>query len=369
MKIIEFSDIQFHAWQEFSKTLDNGLNSRFQDQLNVLDEIFAFARKQVDNDPDDSVLLIHTGDLFEAITEKIDKHVFLTVYEKFVRFSEDSGVLTVLIPGNHDWLDKTESKHILDPFKEIDHTLVVDEALVEIHEDAALGFIPYTSQNFVDKVNKLKSKIEKYHNVKYKYLFTHQSVNGAKVGPRDIILKHDYQYTDFVVDFFDVVFNGHYHKMQIFGAGFVIVGSPLQKDFGERGEPKGFWFLDTGKDPQRPKYIQTHAPRFHKIFVEDLMIKLPKDYKDVDFLWVVSTGPTEKEIRANLFAKGINLENIRIDIEKVKEQRTRTDISLNMAVEEQFKRAIEFMLHQLGKEMDADKLLSMALDLHKRSQN
>jgi len=382
MKIVCFSDIQFHAWQEFSTILPNGLNSRFQDQLNVLDDVFAFAKGNNPSEPNrgKADILIHTGDLFEAMTEKIDKLTFLTVYERFVQFSKEA-VLTVLIPGNHDWIDKTETSHILEPFKEIENVFVIDKAGVEFAEDVALGFIPYTGFNFIEKVKEIKERMALVsdgiaHRAEYKhrYLFTHQGVNGAKVGPRDILLKNEYSYHDFGVDFFDIVFNGHYHKMQILGAGFVIVGSSLQKDFGERGDIKGFWVLDTKLNPQRPKFIETQSPRFFKTNiskVEDMALLGAQNRPDKnDFLWVISIGPTETEIRNYLINEGLDPDHVRIDVEEKKEQRVRTDISLSMAIQDQVKRAAEYMIYQQEKfkNLDLDRLVLMALDLYGRSQ-
>lgn len=370
MRIVCYSDIQYNNWEEFSKTLPNGLNSRFQDQLNVQDEIFEFAKAQ--KATGDDVLLIHTGDLFESLTEKISKQVFLNVFDKFATFSKE-GIPIILLVGNHDWLDKTETSHIIEPFREIENVLIVDKSMVQYVDNVALGFIPYTSKDFRERVKDVRNEItESSHWPEFKYLFTHQGVNGAKVGPRDIILKSEYSHYDFCIDFFNVVFNGHYHKMQVYEAGFVIVGSSIQKDFGERGDPKGFWLLDTKADPQRPKYYKTSSPKFFKVQINDI-----KDLEYIhsnamfvserDFLWVLSSGPKEDEIREVL--KTPNQDHIRIDIEQRKEQRTRTDISLNMAVEDQIRRAIEFMLHQSGKELDADKLVSIAMELYRRSQD
>ena len=65
MKFLVESDHQFNDWREFSEVLPNGLNSRFADQLHILDEI---STRDFD-------VMIHTGDLFETLSEKINKSV------------------------------------------------------------------------------------------------------------------------------------------------------------------------------------------------------------------------------------------------------------------------------------------------------
>lgn len=362
MKLIIFSDIQFNNWGEFAVTMPNGLNSRFQDQLNALDTVFEFAKQQKNGD---DVLLVHNGDLFESMTEKIDKQVFLTVYEKFAEFSKNE-IPVVLLIGNHDWVDKTETSHMVEPFKEIENVLVVSAVGRQEIGGTSLSFIPYTRDNFKGKVTSLMNRAKSKSN----YLFTHQGVNGAKVGPRDIPLKDTYSPEEFGTGVFNIVFNGHYHKHQRWG-NFWIVGSPVQKDFGEREDRKGFLFLDTGVNPNDPQFIDvTIAPRFFKIQVnkaEDLCAPAGCCHKD--FLWVVSTDVSREQIIEFVLTTQLDLTNVRIEIEQKREQRTRTDISLNMAIEDQVQRAIEFMQHQLGKAaLDKDILVSMAMDYYRRSQ-
>ncbi len=364
MKIIVFSDIQLNNWQEFSRTLPNGRNSRFQDQLNVLEHIFTYALAQKNGD---DVLLVHNGDLFESMTEKIDKQVFLAAYEMFSQFSKND-IPVILLTGNHDWIDKTETAHMVEPFKEIENVVVVDKDVRQVVGDTSLNFIPYTRSNFKNKVAALASKATS----KLNYLFTHQGVSGAKVGPRDVLLKEAYSPEDFGTRVFDVVFNGHYHKPQRWG-NFWIIGSPVQKDFGERNDRKGFLFLDTLKDPKLPVYEQLDAPRFFKSQVDTLaqlqICASPRSVREQDFLWIISTELTEAAIKGELERMGHNLAHVRIEIEQKREQRTRTDISLNMALDEQVRRAVEYLQHQLNKEnLDRDILVAMAVDLCKRGQ-
>lgn len=369
LRFVIYSDIQFCEWPEFSKILPNGLNSRFQDQLNVQDEIFNFAKQQKETG---EVVVIHNGDLFESMTEKINKQFFLTVYEKFVQYSKED-IPIILLVGNHDWLDKTEKRHIIQPFKEIENVIVVDnEWRVEFLKNISLGFIPYTKGNFLDRIKEIKKQVK---GIEHKYLFTHQGISGAMVGPRDIFLKEEFSITDFGIDAFDLIFNGHYHKAQSLGSHnamyspkFIIIGSPLQKDFGERNDTKGFLFLDTDIDPKKPKFIKTNGPKFHKNTYEKLdEIFLPLDYKEEDFLWVISSILKEDEIKGRLIELGINMNKVRIDIEEEKQRKIRTNISLNMTIEQQMRKAVRYILEQNKIDLDENKLIEMAMDKYRIS--
>ncbi|OGM08145.1 hypothetical protein A2Z67_03865, partial [Candidatus Woesebacteria bacterium RBG_13_36_22] len=351
MKLVICSDLQFNNWQEFSKILPNGKNSRFQDQLNVLDEIFEVS---IALSKDDDVILVHTGDLFESMTEKIDKAVFLDVFNKFSEFSKE-GVATILLLGNHDFIDKTETRNIIEPFKEIKTLLVVDKPMVQVVNGVGLNFVPYTRQDFISKVGSLANT-----SLKPTYLFTHQGINGALTGPRDIPMKEDYNPKDFRPDVFDIVFNGHFHKPQNFG-NLQIVGSGLQKDFGERNDEKGYWILDTGKDPKHPIYVKTNGPRFYKIEIsKEEEIYLPKTFRPCDFLWVVSQGIGSDRVAEILGKnKDTNLTNIRIEVVSERVVKTRTEISISMPAKEQIKKYVDYC--DTG-DLDKDKLLELAMN-------
>lgn len=351
MRISIYSDIQYEPWKEFSTILPNGRNSRLQDQLDVQDFIF---KTTLDRSSD---ILVHDGDLFQSLTEKIDKVTFLTVYDKFVQFAEN-GIITVLNVGNHDWLDKTETGHILEPFKEIKNVIVVDSPRTEIIDNIGFIFIPSTRVDFVKKVEAAYQEV-KSKGVKRTFLFTHQGVSGARVGPRDIPLKDNFEIADFKPAKFSMIFNGHYHKPQRMAGNFYIIGSPLQKDFGERHDKKGFWFLDTNNG--NPDFIETTGPKFFKVEIEsEKEFRQPTGFSDKDFLWCVINGDVSQAFIRKLTDM---FRMIRIEVENKKEVKLRTGVKISMAVEEQIRKYVEAMETQLSKE----KLLTKGIDTYKRS--
>jgi DNA repair exonuclease SbcCD nuclease subunit len=353
MRIIIESDAQFNPWKEFSKILPNGRNSRLEDQLNAQSEIFKYSVDVGAN------ILVHNGDLFDALTEKIDKTTFLAVYNLFVDFSE-KGVIVVLNVGNHDWITRAEENHIIEPFREIKNVLVVDKPHIEIIDDVCLSFVPSTRTDFQKKVQEVL-----YTKVGFKkYLFTHQDVTGAKSGPRDMPLKFKYAADDFCPNYFDLVFNGHFHKPQWLKSNFIIIGSPIQKDFGERADAKGFWFLDTDEAPKNPKFIETNAPRFFKIEIskeefaeKGLANRLPKEYvKERDFLWILTDSTRISE-------SPLISDKVRLDLQEEDEFKLRCNININMAIEDQITSYVRMKENKL----DIARLIQMGIDKWKRS--
>jgi len=337
MKFLIWSDHQFNDWKEFSEVLPNGLNSRFADQLNILDEI---STRDFD-------VAIHDGDLFETLSEKINKSVFLVVYDKIARMARKAVV--ILSVGNHDWLDRTETKHLLEPFKEIDNVVVVDKPTLQRFEGIDIVFMPYTRYNFASKLEEMLPML----NRKKRFLFSHQGVREAKVGPRDIMLREEFPLEAFHPEYFDYIFNGHYHKHQRMLSNFIIVGSGLQRDFGERNDKKGYILFNT--DTLDLFHYETQAPKFFKIEAgENGEVVIPPEYrKDIDFLWVVG----QKDLNdAELIREH---KHIRVAKKDSIETVTRTDIGITMSKKQQLEKFIAFSKPNL----DRDKLLGKGLDI------
>jgi DNA repair exonuclease SbcCD nuclease subunit len=330
----------------------------------VQEEIFNYA------DANGVDIMVHDGDLFENRTDKINTVMYMTVFDRFVEFAKKSSALIVLLAGNHDFITKVEDMHVLTPFKKIDNIIVADKPIQQNVRGHSLAFIPYTRIGFKHAVDEMIQQA----NLKMSYLFTHQGVSGALTGSRDTPLRDEYSPEDFGIDAFDIVFNGHYHKPQAIGTFtsnnkqhiLQIVGSPLQKDFGERNDEKGFFLLDTEKAPRQPVYIKTSAPRFFKIEVwKEEDIRTPAGFKDRDFLWIVSHGPDQGFIEDTLQA--VSLANVRIEVDKADVKGVRTKISLSMSPQEQMELAIDYLLKKTGKELDKKRVLEMALDKYKKS--
>jgi hypothetical protein len=143
--------------------------------------------------------------------------------------------------------------------------------------------------------------------------------------------------------------------MQVPEPGFIVVGSPLQKDFGERNDEKGFWILDTEEEPRTPIFIPAGGPKFYKIEVKKAdELELPKGFTDKDFLWVVSEDSSIH--KSPLLAK-IG-DRVRIDVKVEAAVKLRTDIGLNLTIPDQLKKYIQYVKPNL----DEEKLLKIGLD-------
>src|SRR5690349_2871410 len=104
-KVLVFSDIHLHVWKNYSKILDNGLNSRLVDGINVIKQI----ENYICNNSIDLVLF--TGDFFH-VKRQIYVQAFNAAYLAISSLA-DTGVPIVAIVGNHDQADKSGASHSL----------------------------------------------------------------------------------------------------------------------------------------------------------------------------------------------------------------------------------------------------------------
>lgn len=246
MKIVVLADVHSHQYSQFATVLPSGRNSRLQNVVDVLGEVAAFCRK---NRVEALFLL---GDLFHSRT-KLDVDVLSATWVA-VRDLCDAVQFPFFLVGNHDCADKSGQVHSLEPFRELG--TVIDVPVIERVHDLEFAAHPFTHDiESWQKFTKLIPKVD--------FFFGHQGVNEAAIGAYDISVKAEVSYADLPLDKARFCVFGHYHKHQMLGEDrrFIYTGSPLQHNFGERTEKKGFIYFEDHE--QRPQFVEAEsAPRF-----------------------------------------------------------------------------------------------------------
>ena len=278
------ADIHCANYKPFSSVDSSGRNTRFVACLNVLDEIYSFAKeKRCKN-------VFIAGDLFHT-RGKIDTVIYDSIYQ-FLKKSGD--VRTYLVVGNHDQAVKNGSVHSLRPFRELPHVEVIDTPTTIKN----VLFLPYQEKVDFDTFTSAD------------YLVGHMGVSGAVVGAsnyeigEEVGLKHLKKYK--------LAFLGHFHKGQSLG-NVHIPGSPLQHTLGEREDKKGFLYVDYYYNM---KVIETHAPKFKMIDVAD-----PKDVTGFDKDDYVQFVVKSKKLKFYDFGAVSNNLKVTVDLPKTFEER------------------------------------------------
>jgi DNA repair exonuclease SbcCD nuclease subunit len=204
MRFLIFSDPHCHAFRPESELLPSGLNSRLQDSLNVLEQIYVLCRKhEVD-------CVLCGGDLFHA-RAVISVSTFNLVYEAIAKIKTVVNDF-ILVVGNHDQANKIGTVHATQTFQAI-VTVVDTPAWVSVDPDVNIFCVPF-SENREDIVNAIAEGVQEAPQGT-KILLGHFGVSGAEPGSNFVLTSSDIPtLPELQYNKFTQVFLGHYHKPQ-----------------------------------------------------------------------------------------------------------------------------------------------------------
>ncbi len=167
------------------------------------------------------------GDFYDKVYK--DGKLPVDLLDEMLAFfaSEEWGVKTTMIPGNHDYFDSAEKIHGLSPFQYLVGFTVLDEPCLR---DGQL-FLPFcrTPETIRDNVKQLSPA-----NV----VFGHLDIVGARMNNTKLSTKgcgHEI--------FKSPTYSGHYHSRSKKG-NVTYIGSPYQVHLGEAGDQKSLLVVD-----------------------------------------------------------------------------------------------------------------------------
>lgn len=222
MKFASTSDLHFSAYSQ-DRIMSSGLSNRLH-YLNetVRNDILKYC---IENGIDKIVI---AGDVYhnKSIIYSIAQSVFLDIVR------DHRNITFIIIPGNHDM--SLKSGEGVSALKSLDNEINVEM----IHEPKVIDNILFTPWN-------AKTMIDTIKNGEAEYLVAHLGLNEAQLAS-GISIVSDIGVKD--LSHYKGVILGHYHSPQEIISGDTKVyytGSPIQMDFGERGEEKRFLVVDT----------------------------------------------------------------------------------------------------------------------------
>lgn len=247
MKIVAFSDLHLHSFRPYSQLTPEGLNNRLLDAVSCIDQVREHAEK-INAD-----LVLFGGD-FWHVRKNIETAALNQGLDAIARFK---GREIIMIHGNHDQAGKQHSAH---PFSHLPGVTVADEP-GWIKHDLGVNIlaIPYTESR--EQVRELcNTSPHRMRGMSY-ILLAHLGVQGAKVGS-DFVYTNlaDCSVGDLNTKAFDLGLLGHYHLHQKLAKNLYYVGAPLQHNWGDRGQTRGFVEYDT--ETKKIKHIECKAPKF-----------------------------------------------------------------------------------------------------------
>jgi len=252
VKILIFSDLHAHAFKPYATVRDDGMNSRLADAISCIHQIKDYCLK---NDVD---LILFGGDLFH-VRKHIAVPTFNAVYEAMCEFHVYK-IPMVLIPGNHDQADKEGTDHSIYAFSTFCN-VANEPGWITVKGKSGAQYqilaIPYTEN--IEQLRQLT--YEPVNLPGTKFLLAHLGMQGAKVGA-DFVYRnpHDPVIEDLNPDQYDFGFLGHYHIHQYLTNNICYVGAPLQHNWGDKGQTRGFLVYDT--EAKTAQQVPLDAPQF-----------------------------------------------------------------------------------------------------------
>ncbi len=288
IRVLHFADTHV-GMENYGKTdPDTGLSSRVRDFLRRMDEMVAHARE---NDVD---LVIFAGDAFKT------RNPAPTYQREFAYRIQDLADLApvVLLVGNHDLPLNYRRASSIEIFETLNVPNVVVAAEYDLHQietkrgPVAVGTAPYPIPSWLlqgqntagmtigeidltvqevlaEKLDNLAREADKLDMPRL--LTGHFTVSGAVVGSeRNIMLGRDVAVSlSMLADpRWDYVALGHIHKHQNLTKGregtppVIYSGSMERIDFGEEADPKGFCWVELGREDTSWDYVKLAARPF-----------------------------------------------------------------------------------------------------------
>lgn len=296
MRILIFSDIHLHNWP-YGSTLVDGMNSRLKAQADALNQI-ALASEEADH-------VVFCGDLFHT-HGKIDAAVLKVAWEGFSRIAEQSNTYIDVLVGNHDTSDKSMKVHDLHWMKAFNFAASPGQGNIfriidrPIHnwKDAPtwednFSFLPYTED---------KAVIEKFFSECGEVCFMHQGVSEVPMGSGFLI--DEILTTDMIPSHVKHVFTGHYHQHNKVADNLTVVGSTMQHNWSDEGDPRGYvWYdTETGGIELRP----LDAPMFETLHLNYTSARID-EHENVAGNFIRVTGhdtKNQEDIRKELTEAG-----------------------------------------------------------------
>lgn len=332
-KMVCFADMHANLFTEFAEVDDITGNSRFTAILNCLKVMRKYCLEN------NIKYVLDAGDLTHQRV-KVDTKVLNGVYKELKAFS-DAGITFISIPGNHQQYDNTSMpEHSLETFKDIDNVIVLDKFepyIVNDEENSPIIFpVPFSKD-----IEMVKKHLDDYC---YRttnegledrsVLLYHGGVSGSFAGKGSHILADAFTPEDLFPHAFKFLVCGHFHYRQDLGGNpnFFYCGSPIQHNFGEGDQDKGFIVIDL--ETGTKEFVEIPSPKFITV-----KVNAKTDMEKV-----------KEELKGNYVRFQVEAENVdelvenlpedtkfRLDIQKEYKTDTRIDVDVSMSFEEAVK--------------------------------
>lgn len=260
-EFLVFSDLHAHPHTKYSNISAEGWNSRLQTALDVLRQILRYAVKH------EIRYVLFCGDLFDA-KHKIPATAIVALSAEFESW-KSADLRLIMIPGNHDLLERSGRTHALSIFKFAPFFVGNQSCLPIGNSDVFVYCVP-----FAEQFNEAMFEFPASSSVESRGFYiclAHGVVEGSILGTSSYPVGQMESGTQGIIPRhwlapFDLSIVGHIHFAQQFhgGSGPILVpGSPYQMHPHESLLQRGFWHICISEERQvSMRMINTEVPCF-----------------------------------------------------------------------------------------------------------
>jgi DNA repair exonuclease SbcCD nuclease subunit len=251
MKILLFADLHLHQYQQFAEPTPTGRNSRLQHGLDVIAQAADICREHsVD-------VCIFAGDLMHS-WRTVDVESYTAAWGALFHLADECSYL-VLLAGNHDQYDRPGTITTLSPMHLF--ASIEDTPRVTAFEDFDRGVISIAFCPFTADEDRFRMFSRNLPTTGVDFFVFHQPIKQALLPGTNLELGKGVDLQDLPLDKVRLCIGGDIHRRQWLGSKCLYLGSPLQLDFSDVGQQKGFTLIDT--TDWIPTLIESNAPKFY----------------------------------------------------------------------------------------------------------
>ncbi len=205
--------------------------------------------------------VVVAGDIFEdSDTTKTQRDLV----EKLFLEYDSAGFTTLMIPGNHDLVDKTGNNtaisylDIMCKQNRLYNSVITETTMVHVIEDVAFLLLCHRPKHFKEDVEKAINDVLEFRN-DYKKLVVvgHELIKGS-ILDNSFKMETGSEIPSLPVDYFSL---GDIHIFQKVSPIAYYSGAPYQLKFGD-SDKKGILVVDTDKSRIVPEFVEIPSKKF-----------------------------------------------------------------------------------------------------------
>jgi len=205
-------------------------------------------------------------------------------------------------------------------------TLMLPDVVDGYDGQVEILFVPYSKNKdlMLDPIKEYEPDAYFDRDYTSSLLVTHIGVDGAFVGKNKHIMVNKITPEDLMYHKFKYVVLGDYHKPQIIVGtdNMFYTGAPLQHNFNDEGENRGFWVVDTLKRLQMdfipidsPKFVTVTKDNVGKVDLVGNFAKIQSNSTDIDGILEVVGEDSGLKIELQKEVQEVNRSSIDISMD------------------------------------------------------